>query len=146
MNYEYVYTPDIVDKTLFEIREILLIHREDEMDKKLAIEIELGNLWMEAREVISEFNAYGGGSYSDEEDAADDLWKMDEIVKKQNISWDVRVRILDEMLEQFYVGNSGFDDMLIDIATSFCKTKEEKRYLADALAGGGNDYYRGLCF
>lgn len=47
------------------------------------------------------------------------------------------------MLEEFNIGNSGFDDLLIDIASSLCKTKEEKRYLADALAGGKNDYYRG---
>lgn len=117
--------------------------RNNKKNKKQAIEIELGNLWMKARNVISEFNEYGGGPYSDEEDAVDNLWRMEEIVKKQNISWDVRVSVLDEMLEQFYIGNSGFDDMLIDIAASFCKTKEEKRYLADALAGGNNDYYRG---
>lgn len=47
------------------------------------------------------------------------------------------------MLEEFNIGNSGYDDLLIDIAFSLCKTKEEKRYLADALAGGKNDYYRG---
>lgn len=47
------------------------------------------------------------------------------------------------MLEEFNIGNSGFDDLLIDIASSLCKTKEEKRYLADALAGGNSDYYRG---
>ena len=48
--------------------------------KKKAMEMELRNLWMEAREVISEFNMYGGGAYSDEDEAADALWKMNEIV------------------------------------------------------------------
>lgn len=116
--------------------------KNNEKNKKQAVEIELRNLWMEAREVISEFNEYGGGPYYDEENAADNLWRMDEIVKKQDISWEVRASILDEMLVEFNIGNSGFDDLLIDIASSFCKKKEEKRYLADALASGKNDYYR----
>lgn len=67
---------------------------------------------------------------------------MDEIIKKQEISWNIRVAILDEMLKEFFVGNSGFDDLLIDVANSFCKTKDEKRYLADALKEGSNEYYR----
>ena len=117
--------------------------RNNEKNKMHAIEIELNNLWMKAREVISEFNAYGGGPDSDEDDAVDYLWRIESHVKKQKVSWDVRVRILDEMLEEFNIGNSGFDDLLIDIASSLCKTKEEKMYLADALAGGNNDYYRG---
>ncbi len=116
-------------------------NNKDQKDN--AYEIELGNLWNEAREVIHEFNCYGGGPEDDEETAADNLWKMDEIVKKHKISWTVRETILDEMLDEFYVGNSGFDDLLIDVAESFCKKKEEKRYLADALAKGDSNYYRG---
>ncbi len=93
--------------------------------------------------MIREFDYYGGGSEKDKETAADNLWKMDEIVKKHRISWTVREAILDEMLDEFYAGNSGFDDLLVDVAESFCKKKEEKKYLADALAKGGFDYYRG---
>lgn len=111
--------------------------------KKKAIETELRNLWKKAREVISEFNMYGGGFYSDEDEAADAMRKIDEIVSVHDISWEVRVAILDEMMEEFNIGNSGFDDMLIDIASAFCQTDEEKRYLADVLADGTNDYYKG---
>ena len=117
--------------------------RNNEKNKMHAIEIELNNLWMKAREIISEFNTYGGGPDSDEDDAVDYLWRIESHVKKQKVSWNVRVRILDEMLEEFNIGNSGFNDLLIDIASSLCKTKEEKMYLADALADGNNDYYRG---
>lgn len=42
------------------------------------------------------------------------------------------------------MGNSGFDDILMDVADSFCKSNEEKRYLADALAKGGSGYYKGV--
>ena len=110
--------------------------------KDRAIGMELQNLWDDAQEIISDFNLYGGGPDSDEEEAADALWQMDEIVNKQDISWNIRVAILDEMMTEFFAGNSGFDDLLIDVAQSFCKTNDEKRYLADALKEGSNDYYR----
>lgn len=84
-----------------------------------------------------------GGAYSDEDEAADAMWKMNEIVTKYDISWEVRVAILDEMMEEFNIGNSGFEDMLIDIASVFCQTDEEKRYLADALVDGTDEYYKG---
>lgn len=115
----------------------------NEENKMRAIVIELNNRWTEARKIISEFNAYGGGPESDEADAADDLWKIESLVKKYDIAWEVRVRILDEMMEEFNIGNSGFDDLLIDIAASLCKTKEEKRYFADILSNGNSNYYKG---
>lgn len=114
----------------------------NEKYRKKAIETELMHHWAAARSVISIFNEYGGGPESDEEDAYDHLWKMDEIVKSNDISWEVRSEILDEMLEEFNIGNSGFDDILIDVASSFCKSAEERRYFADILAGGSSDYYR----
>lgn len=104
--------------------------------------MELENYWREARAVIRQFNDYGGGPEEDDEYASDNLWKMDEIVNKNDISWKVRAAILDEMLEEFNIGNSGFDDLLIDVASSFCISEQEKRYLADKLADGNSDYYR----
>lgn len=44
------------------------------------------------------------------------------------------------MLAEFYEGNSGLDDILIEVGESFCKNKEEKRYLADALSKAGGYY------
>ncbi len=116
----------------------------NEKYQKRAVEMELERHWEEARAVIQEFNEYGGGPEYDEEDAYGQLRKMDEIVNSHDISWEKRVSILDEMLEEFYVGNSGFDDILMDVADSFCKSNKEKRYLADALAKGGSGYYKGV--
>lgn len=110
--------------------------------KTKAIEIELRNLWEKAYAIIDRFNEYGGGPDDEEEEAGDNLWKMDELVKEHAIPWDTRVEILDEMLDQFRIGNSGFDDLLIDVASTFCKTNEELRYLADQLADG-RGYYAG---
>lgn len=116
--------------------------RNSEKYHKKAVAGELEECWEEARAVISEFNEYGGGPESDEEEACDHLWRMDELVKEHDIDWEDRVEILDEMLEEFYEGNSGFDDILIDVASSFCKSEQEQRYLADKLANGYSDYYR----
>lgn len=110
--------------------------------KQQADEIEFKNCWKRAKNIISEFNMYGGGPDSDEEEAANKLYKMEKIVQEHEISWDVRAAILDEMLDEFYIGNSGFDDLLIDIAESLCTEKAEIKYLADALAQCGNNYYR----
>ena len=110
--------------------------RNSEKYHKKAVAGELEECWEEARAVISEFNEYGGGPESDEEEACDHLWRMDELVKEHDIDWEDRVEILDEMLEEFYEGNSGFDDILIDVASSFCKSEQEQRYLADKLASG----------
>lgn len=109
--------------------------------KTKAVEIELRNLWKRAYAIIDQFNAYGGGPRREEKEACDNLWKMDELVKEHDIPWDTRVEILDEMLEQFRIGNSGFDDLLIDVASTFCKSKEEQRYLADQLSTGSRGYY-----
>ena len=116
--------------------------RNSEKYHKKAVAGELEECWEEARAVISEFNEYGGGPESDEEEACDHLWRMDELVKEHDIDWEDRVEILDEMLEEFYEGNSGFDDILIDVASSFCKSEQEQRYLADKLASGYSGYYR----
>lgn len=110
--------------------------------QKKAIDMELKNIWNDARSIISEFNEYGGGPDSDESDACDCLWRMDEMVNNYDISWEIRVAILDEMLEEFNIGNSGFEDILIDVASSFCKNAEERRYLADVLSKGHSSYYK----
>ena len=114
--------------------------KNNKKHKNKAAEVELENLWEEAREIISDFNEYGGGPERNEDKACDNLWKMDGLIKDNDILWDIRSKILDEMLEEFYEGNSGFDDILIEVAESFCKNKEEKRYLADELSKGGGYY------
>lgn len=111
--------------------------------QKKAIEIELEKLWKQVRTIISEFNEYGGGPESEEEQACGNLWKIDEIVTEYDISWELRKVILDETLEELNIGNSGFDDILMEVAESLCQNEEENRYLADVLARGRDSYYKG---
>lgn len=110
--------------------------------KELVYETELKSLWDEAQEIVSEFNEYGGGPRMRKRPFLDNLWNMSDIVKEHSISWDVRRTILDEMLYELRLGNSGFDDQLIEIAEDFCQTEDEIRYLADELSGGNGGCYK----
>lgn len=107
----------------------------------LIIEKQIVRRWSKAKGIISEFDYYGGGSESDEEDAYDELEKMEQLMKDNEVPWSVRKKVLDEMLVFVASDNSGFTDGLMDIAVELCKGKEENIYLADFLAQYGNSYY-----
>lgn len=108
----------------------------------LIIEKQIAKHWSKARGIIADFDCYGGGPEWDEEDAYDELEKMTQLVKNNEVSWMVRKKVLDEMLAFVASDNSGFTDGLVDVAVELCKGKEENIYLADFLAQYGNSYYR----
>ncbi len=110
----------------------------------LIIEKQLRKHWKKASGIIEEFDMYGGGPEPDEEDAYDELEAMEELLENNEISWEVRQEVLDEMLYFVASDNSGFTDGLVDIAFVLCRTKEEYLYLADFLNSKGNSYYRNL--
>ena len=109
-------------------------------DSSLIVEKQIQHYWSVAEDIIDDANMYGG-TYN-EDDAYDALDKIDELAKKNKISWECRRDIVDGMLEQFYIGNSGFDDTLIDTCEILCQSKEEKLYLADKISESSSDYYR----
>ena len=109
-------------------------------DSSLIVEKQIQHYWSVAEDIIDDANMYGG-TYN-EDDAYDALDKIDELAKKNKISWECRRDIVDRMLEQFYIGNSGFDDTLIDTCEILCQSKEEKLYLADKISESSSDYYR----
>ena len=109
-------------------------------DSSLIVEKQIQHYWSVAEGIIDDANMYGG-TYN-EDDAYDALDKIDELAKKNKISWECRRDIVDSMLEQFYIGNSGFDDTLIDTCEILCQSKEEKLYLADKISESSSDYYR----
>lgn len=110
----------------------------------LIIEKQFRKHWKKANSIIEEFDMYGGGPESDEEDAYDELKAMGKLLENNEISWEVRREVLDEMLCFVASDNSGFTDCLVDIALVLCRTKEEHLYLADFLNNKGNTYYRNL--
>ena len=76
--------------------------------------------------VIEEANEFGGTYENREDDAYDALERMETLIKKFKFTWDFRKPIVDEMLEQIFEGNSGFEDMLMDHCEMLCKTRDEK--------------------
>ena len=77
------------------------------------------------------FNEYGGGDYREEDDAIFLLWELSKMGKEKNISWNARKMVMDSMMEQYAIGNSGFEDMLYEIASGFCDTEEEIVYFEE---------------
>lgn len=110
-------------------------------DKSMIIQKKINHYWSIAEKIIDDANDYGGTS--DEEEGYDALAVIDELVEQEKTPWEFRRPIVDAMMEQFYRGNSGFEDALVDTCMILCQGKEEKLYLAEALTKGGN-YYAGV--
>lgn len=111
-------------------------------NRELVVETEIKSLWVEAQEIICEFNDYGGGPEDEEDQVYDNLYKMSALVEENKVPWKVRKPILDEMLHELWRNNSGLDDLLSNVAEDFCQTTEETRYLADELSRAESGYYK----
>ena len=110
-----------------------------ENEKFIAIK-RLNHYWKVAREIIKEANKYGGTH--NENKGYKTLRKIEELVEEYEFSWEERQPIVDEMMVEFYEGNSGFEDTLVDMCLLLCRTDEEKLYLADKLKKSQSNYYR----
>ncbi len=124
-------------------------HKKDSKTKTenhtFIIEKKVWQHWNKASEIIEEFDMYGGGLESDEEEACYELDAMVKMFEENDeLSWLVRKEILDQMLRFVASDNSGFTDYLMDIAHMMCTNKHENIYLADFLIEHGNSYYRGI--
>lgn len=111
-----------------------------EKKQMIIAEKQLLSHWEKAEDIIDECNCYGGGPREDE--GYEELYKMQNLINQSVVSWEIRRQIIDGMMEQFRIGNSGFEDLLVDVAVDFCKTKEESMYLAKLLEKYGGSYYR----
>lgn len=111
-------------------------------EKEQDAETQLKQRWRKAQPVIEMFNTCGGGPKSDEDDVRDELEMIKTLLGRHEIPWTVRKEILDEVLEEVASDNSGLTDVLVDVASRMCRTKEEKIYLADFLADYGNSFYK----
>lgn len=111
--------------------------------KSLIYENQILKLWNSARPTIDEANTLGGCSYEDEDETCEILNDMMDLIEAHELSWEYRKDILDEVLEQFSCDNSGFTDLLADVAEVLCRSDEEMEYLADFYSSKGNSYYKG---
>lgn len=104
----------------------------------------LMDYWENAREIISEFNEYGGGPDEREEEASDWLDQISDLIKNGSISQDTKFEFLDEAFKEYNIGNSGFEDTLMDIFFQICQTKEEWEYLVKNLEEHPSDWNNDL--
>lgn len=106
--------------------------KNDQKRKEEAQDAEFINLRDERiLPTVMVFNEYGGGDYREEDDAIFLLWELSKMGKEKNISWNARKMVMDSMMEQYAIGNSGFEDMLYEIASGFCDTEEEIEYFEE---------------
>ncbi len=89
--------------------------------------------WYDAKPFISQFNEYGGGPEYEEEECCRYLDHIEVLAEKGEISTKVKFEFLDELFEEYNVGNSGFEDMMMELCFILCKTKEEWKYLVKKL-------------
>ena len=64
---------------------------------------------------------------------ARNLDHIEELAEKGEISTKVKFEFLDELFEEHNVGNSGFEDKMMELCFTLCKTKEEWQYFVKKL-------------
>ncbi len=96
--------------------------------------------WDEAEEIIAEFNKYGGGPDDEEEKVFDLFEKMTEIIKENELSHELRIYFIDEIIQQYKKKNSGFQDGLMDLAFKICQDKSEWEYLVKKLNKNASEW------
>jgi len=127
---------DKADSWLLEYSKNIKMEDNDEF---IAIK-QLNHYWKIARGIIKEANEYGGSPKEDK--GYKTLSKIEDLLSEHEFQWEVRQPIVDEMLEEVYEDNSGFEDTLVEMCELLCQTKEEKLYLAEKLKKSSSSYYR----
>ncbi len=100
--------------------------------------------WDDAREIISEFNEYGGGSEDDEDEACSYLDRISDLIEEGDISTRAKLKFLDNAFEEYNIDNSGLEDAMMDVFFEICKTKEEWEYLVKKLDEHPSDWRKKL--
>jgi len=100
--------------------------------------------WHDAKPMISKFNEYGGGPEDEVEECCVYLNRIEKLAENGEISTEVKCEFLDELFEEYNVGNSGFEDRIIELCFILCKTKEEWQYFVKKLGEEPTDWRNGL--
>jgi uncharacterized Zn finger protein len=76
----------------------------------------VSTLWFELECIVSEFDQYGGGPDDEENRAYSLFYDLENVLKKKCVPLDDREMIIDGCCEYLQSGNSGFSDLLLDLA------------------------------
>lgn len=96
--------------------------------------------WNNAKPIISQFNEYGGGEEDEEDECYGYLDEIMELAEKGEISTELKFEFMEELFEEYNVENSGFEDKMMEICFTFCKTKEEWQYLVKKIGENPMDW------
>ena len=99
-----------------------------------------GEYWNNARPIISRFNELGGGPEEEEQEAYEWLEKVEKLADEGHITADVRLGLIEDILEEYFEGNSGFDDALTGLAFSLCREPAEWHALVGMLREHPSDW------
>ncbi|MEA2054397.1 MAG: hypothetical protein U9O96_04690 [Candidatus Thermoplasmatota archaeon] len=100
--------------------------------------------WENAKSIISQFNEYGGGPEDEEDECYSYLDDIENLAEKGKISTEAKFEFMDELFEEYNVHNSGFEDKMMDICFTLCKTKEEWQYLVKKLGENPTEWRKDL--
>ena len=100
--------------------------------------------WNDAKEIISDFNEYGGGSEDDEEEACSHLNRISDLTKEGDTSTAAKFKFLDNAFKEYNYENSGLEDAMMDVFFEICRTNEEWEYLVKKLDEHPSDWRKKL--
>lgn len=141
-----------------DVRRWVLEWLKDDIEKEVKQEIEPGEeseetyikgqllmeYWSNAKEIISDFNRFGGGPEDEETEAYDWLEKIRELIAEGMVSPEVKREFLNEAFMEYNCNNSGFEDTLVELFFTLCLTHEEWEYLVEKLEEKPSDWRNSL--
>ncbi len=104
----------------------------------------LWEYWENAKDIISEFNQYGGGPEEQEDDAYGWLECITQLIETGNVSSDTKISFLDDAFVEYHKHNSGFEDGLMDLFFEMCETEAEWKHLVSKLEKMPSRYEQNL--
>ncbi len=110
-----------------------------EIGKKTINEAKYNELWGESHKIISDFNEYGGGPDEDEEVVYQNFDEIAKLFNGGKLDWDTKKEFIEGCLKQYFLGNSGFDDLLTDTIFDICAEKKDWLFVLKKLKGHPND-------
>lgn len=96
--------------------------------------------WDNARPIISKFNEYGGGPRDEEAEAYRWLGKAQDLAEKGNMPHDLRLSLIDDILEEYFTHNSGFEDSMMALIHATCKEDRDWEHLVVRLREHPSDW------
>ena len=104
----------------------------------------LWEYWERAEEIISDFNDYGGGPEDLEYEAYEYLEKITGLFSQYPIPTEEKRLLINKLFTQYAIGNSGFDDGLMDMICELCESDSDWKHVITLLQKEPNDWNQKL--